>query len=382
MATGLPRAAEVPFDWRTAIDELAPAFRARAAELDETDTFVRENMEQLKAAGLFKAGIPEPLGGGGCNPGELGDMLRRLAQSCSSTALAFAMHTHPVAGLAWRWQRDSDAVGPLLKRIADENLGLVSSGGSDWLSGSGKAEPTEGGYLITGRKTFASALPYGDVMMTMAILESPDGDRTVLHFPLPLDGPGLTVVDTWKTLGMRGTGSMDLVIEQAFVAEKAVSVRRPAGQWHPAMHLIVKMALPLIYSVYLGIAEAARNLSLELLAKRKAAGDAEYIVGEMETELRAAAIAVADMLAAAEEGEPGPETSNRILMGRTLAARAAIRTVEKALEAAGGAGFYRKTGLERLFRDIQAARYHPLQEKAQARFAGRQALGLGIDTED
>jgi acyl-CoA dehydrogenase len=179
------------------------------------------------------------------------------------------------------------------------------------------------------------------------------------------------VVDTWKTLGMRGTGSMDLVIQQVFVPEKAVSVRRPAGRWDPAMHLIVKIALPLIYSVYLGIAEAARNLSLDLLAKRTAPEDAEYIVGEMETELKAAGLAVADMLAAAEDGDAGPETSNHILMGRTLAARAAIRAVEKALEAAGGAGFYRKTGLERLFRDIQAARYHPLQEKPQARFAGR-----------
>jgi len=49
------------------------------------------------------------------------------------------------------------------------------------------------------------------------------------------------------------------------------------------------------------------------------------------------------------------------------------------MEAAGGAGFYRKTGLERIFRDVQAARYHPLQEKAQARLAGRLALGLDID---
>lgn len=367
------------FDWRAALDALGPDLRARGAKADESDTFVRENMEELKVAGFFKAGIPVPLGGGGCGPRELGDMLRRLAQSCGSSALAFAMHTHPVAALAWRWQREPDAVGPFLKRIADENLGLVSSGGSDWLNGSGTAEPAEGGYLVTGRKSFASALPFGDVMMTMAILEAPDGGKTVLHFPLPLDGPGLTVIDTWKTLGMRGTGSMDLTIEQVFVPEKAVSVRRPAGRWHPAMHLIVKMALPLIYSVYLGIAEAARSLTLDLLAKKAAVADADYIVGQMETELKAAALAVADMLTAAEEGEPGPETSNRILMGRTLAAGAAIRTVERALEAAGGAGFYRKTGLERLFRDVQAARYHPLQEKAQARFAGRQALGLGID---
>ena len=65
--------------------------------------------------------------------------------------------------------------------------------------------------------------------------------------------------------------------------------------------------------------------------------------------------------------------------GGTLVARAAIATVEKAMEAGGGPGFYRKTGLERIWRDVQAARYHPLQEKAQARLAGRLALGLPFD---
>ena len=85
------------------------------------------------------------------------------------------------------------------------------------------------------------------------------------------------------------------------------------------------------------------------------------------------------MVACAAGDEPGPETTNRIMTGRTLVARAAIATVEKAMEAGGGPGFYRKTGLERIWRDVQAARYHPLQEKAQARLAGRLALGRPID---
>jgi acyl-CoA dehydrogenase len=67
------------------------------------------------------------------------------------------------------------------------------------------------------------------------------------------------------------------------------------------------------------------------------------------------------------------------MIGRTLAGQAAIRTVERAMEVAGGASFYRSLGLERAFRDVQAARFHPLQEKQQLRYAGRLALGLDID---
>jgi alkylation response protein AidB-like acyl-CoA dehydrogenase len=67
------------------------------------------------------------------------------------------------------------------------------------------------------------------------------------------------------------------------------------------------------------------------------------------------------------------------LIGWTLAGQAAIRTVERAMEVASGASFYRRLGLERAFRDMQGARFHPLQEKAQLRFTGRLALGIDID---
>ena len=85
------------------------------------------------------------------------------------------------------------------------------------------------------------------------------------------------------------------------------------------------------------------------------------------------------MITVAADAEPGPNTTNEIVIGRTLARRAAIRTVEKALEVAGGVAFYRSLGRERIFRDVRAARHHPLQERAQLRYSGRLALGLDLD---
>jgi alkylation response protein AidB-like acyl-CoA dehydrogenase len=67
------------------------------------------------------------------------------------------------------------------------------------------------------------------------------------------------------------------------------------------------------------------------------------------------------------------------MMGRRLCAGHVIRTVELAMEAAGGAGFYRSRGLERRFRDVQGARYHPMQPGPQAEYAGAMALGMPID---
>ena len=85
------------------------------------------------------------------------------------------------------------------------------------------------------------------------------------------------------------------------------------------------------------------------------------------------------MIETASRATPGPQTTNEAVIGRTLAGRAAIRTVEKALEVAGGQSYYRSQSLERLFRDVQAARFHPLQEKPQLRYTGHVALGLDID---
>jgi alkylation response protein AidB-like acyl-CoA dehydrogenase len=290
------------------------------------------------------------------------------------------MHAHLVATIVWRWRREPQAVEGFLRRVVNERLVLISTGASDWLQGSGTAERIDGGWRINARKIFGSGVPAGDYLMTGAVWEDPDAGPTVLHFPLSLSAEGVRVLDTWRVLGMRATGSHDVAIEDAFVPEAVVSVRRPQGKWHPSMHLAVMNAFPIIYSVYLGIAETARDLAIDHLGARgRADPDRCYIAGEMENELAVARLARADMVAASVNGEPNQNTTNRIMIGRTLVGGAAIRTVVKAMELLSGAALYRNVGLERLFRDVQGARYHPLQQKAQHRYAGRLAFGLDIN---
>jgi alkylation response protein AidB-like acyl-CoA dehydrogenase len=305
-------------------------------------------------------------------------MLRTLGRSCGSTALALSMHTHLVAATVWRWRHGDKVVEPLLKRVAAEQLTLVSSGASDWLEGSGRAEKVEGGFRITARKIFGSGSPSGKLLLTTAIYDDPSAGRTVLHIPVPLGAPEVKVQDNWRTLGMRATGSHDIVIEGLFVPEAAVGIRRPPGKWHRFFDVICPVALPLVMSVYLGVAEAARMLALEQARKRKDDPGLLGQTGEMETQLAAGQLAVDAMVAlgADYDFEPTIERSNRVLMYKTLGARALLATVDRALEVVGGGSFFRSLGLERLFRDIQGARFHPMQERRQAIFTGRLALGL------
>jgi len=359
---------------------LGPIFASRANETSDEDTYVADNFAMLKTSGLVEAGVPREFGGGGADVDELAAMLRILAYHCGSTGLAFSMHTHQVAIPAWRWTHQKALpVEPLLKRIAGERIFLLSSGGSDWICGSGTAEKVEGGYRINARKIFTSGAPTGDLLMTGAVLESPDEPPMVLHFGIPMNSPNVKVLDTWRTLGMRGTGSHDVLIEGHVVPESAVAVRRKVGEWHPIFHTIATIAFPLIYSVYLGVAESARDIAIGL-AKRKTPGRHTIeLAGRMETELSAARLALESMLAAVRLNAPSAGTINQVMIGRTLVARHAIAAVEHAMEVAGGAGFYRSAGLERRFRDIQAARYHPLLPGPQAEYAGAVALGLPVE---
>jgi alkylation response protein AidB-like acyl-CoA dehydrogenase len=364
-------------DWQAVARELAPSFAARASTSDATDSFVNANYRDLKARGIFSMGVPVELGGGGARYAELCALLRELARSCGSTALALSMHMHLLAAMVWRY-RQGQPVGDLLRQIANEELVLVSTGASDWLNSSGTAERVEGGYRVNARKVFASGSPAGDLLLTSAAYEDASEGPSVLHFPVPMNAPGVTVQDNWRVMGMRGSGSNDVVLDGVFVAGDAVSLRRPRGKWHPFFNLAMTVANPLIMSAYVGVAEAARDLALQAVQRKRDDANVWYLLGEMENALATGQIALVSMieLCANYNFTPDVATANAVLMRTTIAAEAVLSAVEKALEVVGGAAMFRSMTLERLVRDIHGAQFHALQPKRQHRFTGRVLLGL------
>jgi alkylation response protein AidB-like acyl-CoA dehydrogenase len=364
-------------DWLSVLRDLGPAFAARAAAHDAEDAFVADNYRELNEHKLFSAGVPAEFGGGNATHAELADLLRETARHCGSTALALSMHTHLVATTVWR-HRQGHPVEQLLRQIAADQLVLVTTGASDWLDSSGTAEPVDGGYRVKGRKLFGSGSPRGDLLVTSAVLEDPHAGPTVLHFAVPMQAPGVVVQDNWRALGMRATGSNDVVLDNVFVPEGAISLRRAKGKWHPFFSAVATIAMPLVTSVYLGIAEAARDLALQHVQRKRDDPDLWYLVGEMENALTTGQLATQAMidLCANYAFTPDVATASAIFVRKTIAAQALLAAVEKSLEVVGGGGLFRAMGLERLLRDIHAAQFHPLRAKRQQRFTGRVALGL------
>jgi len=304
-------------------------------------------------------------------------VMRALALESPSTALAFSMHTQAVAGMAWHWRHHHAPVTSILRRIVREQLAVATTNGSDWLTGSGQAARARGGFRIDAEKRLISAVEASDLLATNAIYEDPNEGSTVLHFLVPIKSPGLTIERNWKAMGMRGSGSQTVRIEGLLVSDRAIIARRPSNVWHPLYHVAVMIATPLIFSVYLGIAMAARDTAIDAVKRTAPAKVSIDAVGTMEAHLNTARMAVDDMLHAADRA-PGEVTTNRIELARTLAGDSCIATVQSAVELAGGAAFMRGHPLEGMFRDVQAARFHPLTRYRQLELAGRLALGLPL----
>ena len=354
---------------------IAERIRDNGREAEQHDRFPAENYALMKEQRLFSALVPQDFGGGGWDYAEMCRLLTALARSHPSTALSFSMHQHIVAANRYNHQhgRPGKAV---LEKVAAAELALVSTGAGDWLASSGEMRRTDGGYLFSAVKHFASGSPAADLLVTSGPFEDPEAGWQVLHFPVPLNADGVTVLDNWRPLGMRATGSNSVRLDEVFVPEAAIAVRRPRGDYHTMWSVILPVALPLIMSVYRGIAESAAEKACTLCS---GSNDpvTPYLLGEMQNALTTARVMVDDMvrLVGNFEFDADLATVDEIVRRKTLAAEACKQTAAKALEACGGRGFMRDTGIESLFRDAQAAHFHPLQEKRQLLFSGSLAMG-------
>ena len=258
-------------DPKTREDELVawaagfgPILAEHAARHDAEGTWVQESFEHLRDAGFLALAVPTELGGMGATIRQTAMVMRELAHHCASTALALSMHQHVTNFTAWRYRRELPGAEATLRRIVDDRIVLVSTGGGDFVSPRGEAVRVEGGYKVSGRKIFASQSPVGTVMSTMFPFDDPERGLRVLNMAVPFNDPGVTIGDNWNTLGMRGTASNDVTITDVFVPDERVLADRPHGVVDPPLQLIASIAFSIINAVYLGVAEAAAAAAIDI----------------------------------------------------------------------------------------------------------------------
>jgi alkylation response protein AidB-like acyl-CoA dehydrogenase len=351
-----------------------------ASRHDVEGTFVEEGLEALRDAGLLALAVPTELGGMGATVRQVAMFQRELAHHCGSTSLANSMHQHVAAFTAWRYRRGMPAAEGTLRRVADEGIVLVSTGGGDFTHPRGEAVKADGGYRVSGRKQFSSQSSFGDVLSTMFTYEDPEQGRRVLNMAVPVRAEGVTVLDNWDTLGMRGTASNDVVLEDVFVPEDKVVANRPYGVVDPPLQVIVSIAMPIISAVYLGVAEAAYQAAVEVARRKGEDPIVQRQVGLMAHRLKVASWALDGALAEiGDDPDPSMDRFAAAMAAKREIALAGIEVCDVAMEVGGGPAFFRGSTLERCYRDIRAAKFHPLSPELTLVHGGRVALGLPAD---
>jgi alkylation response protein AidB-like acyl-CoA dehydrogenase len=372
--------------------EMLERFRSRAGELDRTNAYFTDDLAELRSVGYLAAAVPAELGGWGLDLAQLAASQRRLARYAPATALAMTMHSYWI-GIAVELERAGDTS---LRWILDAAVAghVFAAGhaetGNDIpvLLSTCQAERVDGGYRLTGRKQFGSNGPAWSWLGAHAIDVAAPGGPQIVHAFVDRHSEGVTVVETWDTLGMRPTQSHDTVLDGVFVPDARIGRVVPAGDGNDLF--LVGMSiwpLSLMAAVYLGIADRALELAVGG-ARRKTSMAIErgayaynpfvqHQVAEMYLELDAASATlhrfVTDWVAGTDHGDGW---TPMVYSVKWRAVEAAKRVVDVALDVVGGGGMFVGNELERLYRDVRCGGFHPGNDALTHELVGKALLGI------
>ena len=372
-------------------DRLARTFAERAAEHDRQATFPHDNYADLAAAGILRMSVPEELGGLGAGLPEVVAVLERLAGGDGSTALSLAMHVSPLGQWAAVWRRTGDdRLADLLRRAAEGRLvwgAFTAERGmaNRMTDATTVASRTDGGYVLTGRKIFATNSAIATHFSTTARDPDAEGGPRLLLCAVAMDSPGIRVHPTWDTLGMRATRSDDLELDGVFVPHSAVVHSLPAGHLdRRVMETVWAWAMPAFSSVYTGIAAGALRWTIDRMTAAGRGEDpvAQDVVGGCHILLESSRALihrhVGEVVTRTLHALAVQEAIARCVTVKQAAASNAATILQRLAELNGGAAFGRALPFERMWRDVQAGPIMPLGSIAARQFVGATALGVEI----
>jgi alkylation response protein AidB-like acyl-CoA dehydrogenase len=369
--------------------ELSARFALTAAEADRAARLPEENFRQLKDAGLLALTCRVEWGGDGLGVAAACRVVEEIARGEPSTALILAMqyihHGAPAVHRRWpvttheRLTREAVEQGALVNVIrAEPELGTPSRGGLPGATATRK----EGGWNLSGHKLYAT----GSQVLAYYLVAARTDDEQPREgsFAVPAKAVGVRLIETWDHLGMRATGSHDLVLEDVQLAEEMALELRPPGPiltdtaTGPYNNLVIA-------AVYNGVARAARDWLVRYLNERKPTNLGaslatlprhQMAVGEIEGLLYTNERLIHGLAAEVEaEGYPQRGVVASAL-SKSIAASNAISVVEQALKLVGNPGLTRHNPLERHHRDVLCSRIHVPQDDMVQLMVGKAALGV------
>lgn len=373
------------------ISTLSAEFALRAAEHDAAASFPFENFERLAGKGIPALVTPKAAGGKGGGLGDALAVVNGIARGEPSTALVlvlqYVIHNQLWRGPAWpealrdRIARSAATDGALVNILRVEpELGTPHRGGLP----ATVARKVPGGWRLSGTKIYSTGIPALSWLGVWA--RTDDTEPLVGTWVVPrgagLAEQGIEVRETWNHIGMRASGSHEVVFRDVFVPDDHAGELRPPAGWAAPDAVATAWMSTLFSGVYDGIARAARDWLVGFLHARKPTGlngsslatvpRLQEALGGIEALLLTNRILLRSLSAAVDGGSP-PSSSDALLVKYTVTNNA-IDAVARALEVTGNPGLSRDNPLERHHRDVLCARVHAPQNDMILTGAGRASL--------
>jgi 3-hydroxy-9,10-secoandrosta-1,3,5(10)-triene-9,17-dione monooxygenase len=362
------------------VTDLLPAFRQRAQEAEDRRVLPAESVKALAETGFFRLLQPASAGGLEADPLTFFTAVRLIASACGSTGwVASVIGVHPWQLALFPPQAQQDVWG------ADPATRMSSS-----YAPTGRARKTEGGYRLDGRWSFSSGCDYATWVLLGGIVVNDEGQPTdFCTFLLPISD--YVIDDVWDTVGLRGTGSNDIVVDDAFVPEhRALSFTDvtkcvcPGQQVNTGALYRVPFGSIFTYAItapVIGMATGAYAAHVEYqrgrvraaYAGQKAAEDpfGQVRIAEAAGLLDAAWWALernmTELMAHARAGEKIPLPLRlRVRRDQVTGTGQAIRAVDLLFENSGGRVLKTGTPIQRFWRDAHAGRLHAINDPERA----------------
>ena len=370
------------------VNLLTPGFAERAPLHDRTAGFPFENFQDLADAGLLALPVPKAMGGGGGSVADAARVVGLVAKADAATGLVLAMHYihhlviarngHWPKHLAERVGRDTiDDIALINALRVEPDLGSPARGGLP----ATVARRTADGWRISGRKIYSTGAPILKWMTVWAKTDEPD--VRVGLFLVPARTDGIRIIETWDHLGLRASGSHDVVFEDVLIPlDHEIDVRAPHAWGPPDVTQSVIQAV-LVGAVYDGVARAGRDWLIDFLKTRVPSSlgaplatmaRAQEIVGGIEARLAVNARLLESFARDIDESATLTASEGNIV--KLTVTNNAVAVVEDALSLTSNHGLSRANPLERHYRDVLCGRVHTPQDDSTRIAAGRRALGV------
>ena len=330
-----------------------------AAEIDEQERFPLETVEKMGKIGLMGIPIPKEYGGAGATNQIYTMCVEELSRVCATTGVVVSAHTSLCCSPILEFGTEEQKKKYLPKLASGEWIGAFGltepNAGTDASAQQTFAEERDDHYVLNGNKIFITNAQYGHVYVIFAMTDKSQGNKGISAFIVEKGFPGFSIGKPELKLGIRGSATCELIMENCIVPKENLLGR--VGQGFKIAMKTLDGGRVGIASQALGIAQGAMDETVKYTKERKQFGrsiakfqNTQFQMADMQVRVDAARLLVRKAVYLKDQGQP---YSFEAAEAKLFAAETAMFVTTKAVQYHGGYGYTREYPVERMMRDAK-----------------------------